>query len=107
MSICREGIIMNTLDYEYFFRQLKAGISIDETCFYFVDDPQKEEHYIGFLPQYEKPYWVGYCDIPDGCEFHTAEELVNAKIFDGQSLIERWRNSCKFFVLKNMVNRKI
>lgn len=81
---------MNTLEYNYFFKQLDAGISIDETCFYFVDDPQKSEHYIGFLPEYEKPYWVGYCDIPDGCEYYSAEELVEAKIFDGKSLRKRW-----------------
>ncbi|OQB11929.1 MAG: hypothetical protein BWY15_02359 [Firmicutes bacterium ADurb.Bin193] len=81
---------MDTLDYDFFFKQLKAGVSIDETCFYFADDMQQSEHYLGFLPQYDKPYWVGYCDIPDGCEFHTAEELVEAKIFDGKSLKERW-----------------
>lgn len=83
---------MDTLDFGYFFRQLKAGASIDETCFYFTDDPQGSEHYIGYLPQYEKPYWVGYCDIPDGCEYQTAEELVEAKIYDGKSLKERWSN---------------
>lgn len=83
---------MDTLDFNYFFNQFKARVSIDETCFYFEDDPQKSEHYIGFLSEYENPYWVGYCDIPDGCEFHTAEELVDAKIFDGKTLKERWLN---------------
>ncbi len=83
---------MDTLDYNYFFKQLKEGISIDETCFYFVDDPEESEHYLGFLPEYEKPYWVGYCDTPDGCEYDTAEELVEAKIFNGKSLKERWDN---------------
>lgn len=78
------------MDWNFFFRQLEAGINIDETCFYFADDPSKNEHYLGYLPQYEKPYWVGYCDIEDGCEFDCAEELVNAKIFDGKSLRERW-----------------
>jgi len=29
---------------------------------------QKSEHYIGFLPQFEKPYWGGYCDIDKGYE---------------------------------------
>ncbi len=80
------------LDYDFFYKQLSAGIMIDETCFYFNDDPEEEEHYLGYLPQYDKPYWVGYCDIPDGTEFSTAEELVNAKIFNGRSLKERWNN---------------
>lgn len=75
-----------------FFRQLKTGVSIDETCFYFSDDPKETEHFIGYLPEYEEPYWVGYCDIPNGCEYHSAEGLVEAKIFDGKSLRERRSN---------------
>lgn len=84
--------MMNTLEYDYFFRQLKKGIFIDETCFYFADDFEESEYFLGFLPEFEKPYWVGYCDIPDGCQYCTAEELVEAKIFDEKSLRERWDN---------------
>lgn len=40
-----------------------------------------------FLPQ---PYWAGYCDVPDGCEFKTAQELFEAKIYDGKSIKDRW-----------------
>lgn len=65
---------------------------IDETAFYFSDDPKEEVHYIGYLPQYEEPYWVGYCDIENGCEFLTAEELFTAKIFNGKSIKDRWEN---------------
>lgn len=82
---------MWTLDYDFFFKQLKAGMCINETCFYFSDDPTEEEHYIGFLPEYDKPYWCSRCyDIPDGAEYETAEELVNAPIWNGKSLKERW-----------------
>ena len=81
---------MNTLDYDCFYRQLESGVHINETCFYFTDDEDEIERYLGFLPPYDKPYWVGYCDIPDGTEFHTAEELVNAKIYCGKSLKEKW-----------------
>lgn len=81
---------MDTLDYDFFHRQLAAGMSIDETAFYFADDAEAREHYLGYLPQYDKPYWVGYCDIPDGTEFKTADALVNAPIYDGRSLKERW-----------------
>ncbi len=62
---------------------------IDETCFYFSDDPNECEHYLGCLPQYEKPYWIGYCDVENGCEFKSALELVNAPVFDGRSLEQR------------------
>ena len=67
-----------------------SWMSIDETCFYFSDDPIEEEHYLGYLPEYEKPYWAGYCDVEGGCEFKTASELVNAPIYDGKSLKSRW-----------------
>ncbi len=78
------------MDWDFFFRQLCAGKWIDETCFYFQDDENEKEHYLGYLPKYSEPYWVGYCDIEGGCEFKTAQELVDAPIFDGRSLRDRW-----------------
>ena len=80
------------MEWDFFFRQLEAGINIDATCFYFADDSCENEHYLGYLPQYEKPYWVGYCDIEDGCEVESAKELVEAPIFAGKSLRERWNS---------------
>lgn len=56
----------------------------------FLDEGEEEIHYLGFTPKFELPYWAGYCDIPDGAEFLTAEELVNAPIYSAQSLKERW-----------------
>ena len=38
------------MEQSFFFRQLEAGKWIDETCFYFSDDPTAEEHYLGYLP---------------------------------------------------------
>lgn len=81
---------MDTLNFDFFMRQLTAGKNIDETCFYFCDDKNDTEHYLGYLPKYDKPYWIGYCDIEDGAEFTGAEELVNAPVFDGRSLKDRW-----------------
>ena len=81
---------MDKLEFGYFYKQLVAGKWIDETQFYFADDPNETDRFLGYLPQYELPYWVGYCDIEDGIEFRTAEELVNAPVFNGQSLKERW-----------------
>ena len=78
------------MDWDFFFRELTVGVNIDETCFYFSDDTNEKEHYLGYLPQFDRPYWVGFCDIVGGCYFKTAEEMVNAPIFDGKSLKERW-----------------
>ena len=68
----------------------RKSANIDETSFYFRDDPRKTERFIGYLPQYDLPYWVGYCDVEGGCEFKTARELFEAPVFDGKSIKDRW-----------------
>ncbi len=79
------------MKYEKLFNLFdKKAINIDETSFYFRDDPLKTEHFIGFQPQHELPYWVGYCDIEGGCDFKTAKELFEAPIFEGKSIKDRW-----------------
>lgn len=47
---------------------------------------------MGFLFGSKKPYWVGYCNIENGCEFESANELVDPPIFDGKSLRARWND---------------
>ena len=82
---------MARLDYEFFLNLLKTnGSWLDETHFYFADDPEKTERWLGCIPSREKPYWVGDCDNPGGTEYLTAEELIEAPVFDGKSLKERW-----------------
>ena len=78
-------------DCERFFKVFKnSGAKADETLFCFKTDTAQAEHYIGFHPQFDKPYWAGYCDINGGCNFKTAEDLFNAKIYGGKSIKERW-----------------
>ncbi|HBM98900.1 MAG TPA: hypothetical protein DD413_05685 [Ruminococcus sp.] len=78
-------------NYNKFFEIFNnSGIAVDETAFYFKTDINEKEHYIGFISKQDKPYWAGYCDITNGCAFKTAEELFNAKIYDGKSIKERW-----------------
>lgn len=83
------------LDYEKFLGIFKNADrhNVDETTFYFDDDPDEQEHYLGWIGGQEKPYWVGYCDIPDGCEYSSAEEMFTAKIYEGRSLKERWEQA--------------
>lgn len=66
---------------------------IDETSFYFEDDPERKERFLGCLRQYEKPYWAGYCDSPEGMHFKTASELFEAPIWDGKSIRDRWEQT--------------
>jgi len=81
---------MEILPFDYFLAQLKRGNIMNDTLFYFVDEPGEPDHYIGCFMDCNKPYWAGYCDIPNGTEFYTADELVNAPIYDGRSIKERW-----------------
>lgn len=78
-------------DYEWLLDQFENNPeSVDETQFYFSSEAINDTHYIGYISKYEDPYWAGYCDVPDGCAFHTAKELFEAKIYDGKSIKERW-----------------
>ncbi|MCH5199587.1 MAG: hypothetical protein J1F60_01415 [Oscillospiraceae bacterium] len=82
------------IDYNnllYFFEN-DDTYPVDETTFYFDDDPKKEIHYIGCIREYEKPYWAGYCDISNGCSFLTAKELFTAKIYNRKSIEDRWEH---------------
>lgn len=84
----------NPFSFEEFLRILENDdhYPINETLFYFDDDIDETDHMLGCIRNYEKPYWIGYCDIADGCEFNTANELLSAKIFDGKSMKERWEH---------------
>ncbi len=78
-------------DFDFIFEQFERGNElINETVFYFKSDPNELEHYIGYSPQYDEPYWAGLCDIPGGCSFSAATELFEAKIYDGRSIRDRW-----------------
>lgn len=80
-------------DYNRFFDVFKnSGSNVDETLFRFKDEKSQQDHYIGFLPEYDEPYWAGYCDNPEGCSFKTAEELFSAGIFNGRSIKDRWND---------------
>ena len=83
---------MDTLHYDFFLKVLtENGRWLDETSFYFADDPEQEDHWLGCLPNRGFPsYWVGNCDIPDGREYDTAQELLEAPIFHRRSLRDRW-----------------
>ena len=88
---------MEKLDFDSFLAQLTLGECVGEVEFYFSDERDESKgsiHCLGCLQQFPLPYWAGYCDIPNGCEFQTAEELVNAPIYNGRSLAERWEAVC-------------
>lgn len=69
---------------------------LNESEFRFASDPisPKQPGYcsgytIGWIGETEKPYWIGGCEGQDA-QFSSAEELMNAPVFGGKSLRERW-----------------
>ena len=82
-------------DFDIFLHQFEINQErMDETAFYFKTDPDEIDHYIGYVAGYKKPYWTGLCDIQDGCEFSTAREMLEAPIYNGQSIKNRWAEVC-------------
>ena len=81
---------VSSLQIDYLIQEFKAGMNVDETSFSFEKDNQDFIRYIGYSENEPLPYWAGLCDLPDGRRFRTADELFEAKIYDGKSLKERW-----------------
>lgn len=81
---------VSSLHIDYLIQEFKAGMNVDETSFSFEKDNQDFIRYIGYSENDPLPYWAGLCDLPDGRRFRTADELFEAKIYDGKSLKERW-----------------
>ena len=75
------------IDFEEFWKEYPAD---DEIVFYFESEGIDIVHYVGYLEEYDKPYWAGLCDIENGTDFKTLDELLNAKIYAGKSLKDRW-----------------
>ena len=81
---------VSTLQIDYLIQEFTAGMNVDETSFSFEKDNQDLLRYIGYSENDPLPYWAGLCDLPNGRRFQTADELFEAKIYDGKSLKERW-----------------
>ena len=81
---------VSTLHIDYLIQEFKAGMNVDETSFTCEKDNQDLLRYIGYSENDPLPYWAGLCDLPNGRRFQTADELFEAKIYDGKSLKERW-----------------
>ena len=81
---------VSSLHIDYLIQEFKAGMNVDETSFSFEKDNQDFIRYIGYSENEPLPYWAGLCDLPDGRRFRTADELFEARIYDGKSLKERW-----------------
>ena len=93
--------LFHNMDYDLFLRCLTEEKDwIDETEILFLDDHERGECIMGYIPEikingemryFDKPYWIGTgCDIENGGEFLTAEELLEAKVYGGRSIAQAW-----------------
>ena len=98
--------LKHNMDYDLFLRCLtECADSIDETEILFLDDEARGDCIMGFVPyimlngrekkRFDRPYWIGTgCDIENGADFPTAEEMLQAKAYGGRSIKDAWDNVC-------------
>lgn len=79
------------ISFDLFRDELIKGQYMYENNFYIDGIDKYNDCWIGFNDQFEEPYWFGI--TPDGnnaYEYNTADEILNAKVFDGKSMYELW-----------------
>ena len=98
--------LQHNMDYDLFLRCLtECADRIDETEILFLDDEDRGECIMGYIPYimlnnrdkrvFENPYWIGTgCDVKDGADFLTAEDMLQAKVYGGRSIKEAWDKVC-------------
>ena len=94
--------MVHNMEYALFLRCLKeCADEMNETEIWFLDDEDRGECILGYIPYislnnrdkkyFDKPYWIGTgCDVKDGMDFLTAEELLEAKVYGGRSIKDAW-----------------
>lgn len=98
--------LRHNMDYDLFLRCLKeCADRMDETEILFLDDEERGECIMGYIPYiminnrekkwFDNPYWIGTgCDVRDGADFLTAEEMLETRVYGGRSIKEAWNNVC-------------
>ena len=70
--------------------EIEARIDGEYTIFGYLKEAKAWQGWRWVTTHYDRPFWIGDCDIPNGVDFATAEELVNAPVFGGKSMREVW-----------------
>ena len=86
----------NNIPFDYLLTLLRElGEDMDGTAFYFLPERGTgTERTLGCLPAGPHtgglPYWAENCDRAEGLRCETAEQLLDAPVYGGRSLRERW-----------------
>ncbi|MBQ4074788.1 MAG: hypothetical protein IJD39_06270 [Clostridia bacterium] len=97
--------LFHNMEYDLFLRCMKEGkTTIDETEILFLDDLERGDCIMGYLPSiifegkplhFDAPFWIGDgCDVQDGMEFYSAEEMLHAPVYGGRSIAQAWDQVC-------------
>lgn len=100
-----DDMLGNRVPFNVFRQKLIDGDQVYENHFCIEDNDKYDDCWIGFNDDYDKPYWFGL--TPDGnnaYEFKTADEILNAKVFGGESLKDLWTHV--YFYSLNGLNAK-
>lgn len=79
------------IPYAIFSQKLSDGKNFFENSFYVENSDKYCDCWMGFNQDFSEPYWFGL--TPDGknsYDFKCAEEMLNAKVFDGRSMKDIW-----------------
>lgn len=78
--------------YKLFRQKLIEGNNIYENNFYIEGSDKYDDCWIGFSENGDrKSYWFGLNSGEENAyEYKTADEILNAKVFDGKSMHELW-----------------
>ena len=80
-----------TKDYGLFLKEMEDSILKGRWLFYFSDDPYQNRHEIWSFGMTFNPYSIKI-DCQKKHSFHTAKELLEAKLFKGKSIKDRWNS---------------
>ena len=74
-------------------KSLARAKTFFENSFYVENSDKYCDCWMGFNKKFSEPYWYGLTpDGKNGYDFKTAEEMFNAKVFDGRSIKDLWRD---------------
>ena len=83
-------IEISRIHYDYLLQEVKSRKIVDEIAFAFESDNDDVLRFIGISNSEKEPFRVGVSDRPEAKRYQEIDDLFNDKIYDGQSLKERW-----------------
>lgn len=89
------------IPYDLFKDKLKKGDDLYENNFEIIGDDYFDDCWIGYSEEFNE-YWFGL--TPDGSnayDYKTADEILNAPVFNGKSMHELW-NKVKFYSINGL-----